>query len=644
MDQPYGPLTWDDIPFIVRSVHPEPDYSIESLPQPDGENDRFFYTGRIVSIIFALGEYTSYEYDYDNNPYDMVFNWILENWPHKSEEINMECGFQGMSYLHLATRVSSYYMHDVVNLLLEHGAKPTTEDVLCAYENGTAQTIDLLLSSGARPDFENEQLVSMSLFARAMCDGRDDVVKVLLKYGQTVHHSDYENHPRLEEIFLDSPQPYCGCQFCLHSWETHMVRLLQTPDKFRVYMEKGFPIPQMVQYSVPGDPTVQGMQPSTKTIPLMSYVLKCELMDLVPDLLQRGVVAHFQDYEDHPEMVDIFLAGPIPQCECCHFKWYGKMANYFKNHQFDTLKKFISKGFQTSLFRHATTQAQLIWLLEMGVDIPNSQGSKDRPFDKIQDLLLAELHTMLPKCVLRYYPPQNGAKIFKQLKESTSLDRIDEDGRAMLHYATTSQMVTHLVKIDNISPQTTDNNGMTPLHVVHNVGAARQLVKLGADIHAVDNNGQTPVFPPRIADHRNTGVGILKSVLARLKYLVKAGARLDVQDNDGQTPLIAYYKHHKCFNYLMSLNPPCRIIYPLMLNQIKDGLTVDQLFHDTEGKFEVLLPAYHKCIKWKQLCMFVLINYQRGKRVRLNDGSSRQVLSYKYGLMQHIIVRIFDFL
>lgn len=90
-----------------------------------------------------------------------------------------------------------------------------------------------------------------------------------------------------------------------------------------------------------------------------------------------------------------------------------------------------------------------------------------------------------------------------------------------------------------------DNNGRTPLFYVARYSKTAKtveaLLKLGADINTRDNNGDTPLF---MAAYGNKNPEVIKALL-------EYGADVNIRDDSGKTVLEYTYKNYRVRKILL---------------------------------------------------------------------------------------------
>jgi len=134
---------------------------------------------------------------------------------------------------------------------------------------------------------------------------------------------------------------------------------------------------------------------------------------------------------------------------------------------------------------------------------------------------------------LHYAASRGDTKILELLIENGGdISARNERLQTPLHHAREPRVIQRLFDIGG-DINATDIDGYTPLfHVTgHAFGggspaSVRKLIKLGANIEAIAENGMTPLHSAAISAN-----------LEIIKTLIDAGANLDIRDHDGNTPL-----------------------------------------------------------------------------------------------------------
>lgn len=157
------------------------------------------------------------------------------------------------------------------------------------------------------------------------------------------------------------------------------------------------------------------------------------------------------------------------------------------------------------------------------------------------------------------------------VSHGANLDLQDHDGMTALMVALQSRccpIVFYLMdKGANIHLK--NKHQETALHYacfyIHNMKVVRSLIKKGADIHARDINGVTPLISACDGNY-----------LATIRYLVKKGAEINVKDTTGNTPLM-YASQEGCTRIVKFL--------------IKKGAYYNALNKNNESA--LMLACYH---------------------------------------------------
>ena len=83
-------------------------------------------------------------------------------------------------------------------------------------------------------------------------------------------------------------------------------------------------------------------------------------------------------------------------------------------------------------------------------------------------------------------------------------------------------LVNYLLTLPDIDIEVVSSRKNTALHLCHKEGVYKMLVEAGADINALNDNGDTPIM----YDTKN---------IEKIKYLVSKGADLTIKNNKGKT-------------------------------------------------------------------------------------------------------------
>ena len=119
----------------------------------------------------------------------------------------------------------------------------------------------------------------------------------------------------------------------------------------------------------------------------------------------------------------------------------------------------------------------------------------------------------------------NPARAMDIIREQPAAARVRFNGESLLH-VTSSSALARLCLQHGANPHARTAKLRTPLHVVRNVYVCRVLVDAGADIHARDELGCTPIFWAIYSQRRTV-----------CRWLIERGADLNVQHKYGDSPL-----------------------------------------------------------------------------------------------------------
>ena len=119
------------------------------------------------------------------------------------------------------------------------------------------------------------------------------------------------------------------------------------------------------------------------------------------------------------------------------------------------------------------------------------------------------------------------------IKQGADIHQIDSDGRTALHYAARfakSEIIEYLFSL-GMKVNMVSNSGQTPLMCAccdsDRLDNIKTLIKQGADIHQINNNGWTALhYAARFA----------KSEI--IEYLLSLGMKVNMVENSGKTPLM----------------------------------------------------------------------------------------------------------
>lgn len=143
----------------------------------------------------------------------------------------------------------------------------------------------------------------------------------------------------------------------------------------------------------------------------------------------------------------------------------------------------------------------------------------------------------LEESLVKAVKAENRNEVRLLLELHARLDRRDEHGQTVLHYAAEffdTGILEDLLASPKAEPDIRDEDGQTPLHhaaLANRERAVRLLLAKGADIDAVNKWGMTPLI--RAAQTSLTEAG------EAAQELMKRGADKDAQDERGRTAL--YY-------------------------------------------------------------------------------------------------------
>ena len=110
------------------------------------------------------------------------------------------------------------------------------------------------------------------------------------------------------------------------------------------------------------------------------------------------------------------------------------------------------------------------------------------------------------------------------LEKGVDVNMIINDDKkwTKLNYAAYNKcdLVKILLTIPDIDINHKSRQGNTPLHMTSDIEIVKMLVEAGADINALNNNGDTP---------------IMSHYSDKIKYLVSKGADLTIKNKEGKT-------------------------------------------------------------------------------------------------------------
>ena len=163
------------------------------------------------------------------------------------------------------------------------------------------------------------------------------------------------------------------------------------------------------------------------------------------------------------------------------------------------------------------------------------------------------------------------------LQDNEAINTRNRDGSTPLHIVRTVGAAKLLVKHGaNVHAQTPD--GWTPLHMAQTIRIAQLLLSLGANVHATNQSGMTPLFTQVQRGH---WVNLLeyKPVLRIIKFLVKHGAKMNIKISEQEKDIVSLAErigHSR--NDGLSLGD-IKIIQQLVKNELTDTVSVNVLQH-----------------------------------------------------------------
>lgn len=126
------------------------------------------------------------------------------------------------------------------------------------------------------------------------------------------------------------------------------------------------------------------------------------------------------------------------------------------------------------------------------------------------------------------------------LTDTSKVNAVNEHGRTPLHQLNSLSDETIDFLLENgANIHARDNNGETPLYVAAMEGnhyALKILLTLGADPNDADTDGRTPLM---LAKDAKT-----------LEILLKVGADQEIKDNEGETAMVYHAKMKDCIQML----------------------------------------------------------------------------------------------
>jgi ankyrin repeat protein len=186
----------------------------------------------------------------------------------------------------------------------------------------------------------------------------------------------------------------------------------------------------------------------------------------------------------------------------------------------------------------------IAWERVLSGQMSANDGSRVASLFRQTDYLTSREFSVVHKIVLGIVY----SDLATQLDASTAeINAKDSRGRTPLSWASgrgDDQAVAMLLKY-GANPNVTDTCQQSPLHYAQNTACAQLLLHHGADLHALNQESQTPLYTAC----RNVWSSSL------VTYLIEAGSEIDATDHTDQTALhasIGNGKHMPYINVLVS--------------------------------------------------------------------------------------------
>jgi hypothetical protein len=119
-------------------------------------------------------------------------------------------------------------------------------------------------------------------------------------------------------------------------------------------------------------------------------------------------------------------------------------------------------------------------------------------------------------------------KLLLGYKRKPNINARNKDNKTPLHYAAecSNMEIARLLLEYGADPHAKDKYGATPLHYAASASVAKLLIERGVDPNVVDNNGETPLHYAA----RSCRIDVMRA-------LIEHGADINVKNNNGETPL-----------------------------------------------------------------------------------------------------------
>ena len=367
-----------------------------------------------------------------------------------------------------------------------------------AARNAKSEIIEYLLSLGLKVN-----MVSNSGQTPLMCACRDggrlDNIKTLIKQGADIHQIDNDGWTALHYAARDAKSEIIEYLLSLGLKVNIVDNSGQTPlmcacrdgdrlDNIKTLIKQGADIHQIDN---DGWTALHDAARDAKS-------------EIIEYLLSLGVKVN---------MVDNSGRTPL-MCACCDGDRLDNIKTLIKQgadiHQID------NDGWTALHYAARDAKSEIIeYLLSLGLKVNMVDNSGQTPL----------------MCACRDGDRLDNIKTL--IKQGADIHQIDNDGWTALHDAARdakSEIIEYLLSL-GLKVNMVDNSGRTPLMFAccdcSRFDNIKTLIKQGADIHQIDNDGWTALHDA--ATHAKSEI---------IEYLLSLGLKVNMVDNSGHTPLM----------------------------------------------------------------------------------------------------------